>query len=834
MDIIPSSPHKYGTEVNARMNPWVQTRGRLSVSRMDPAEAWPDFFAFPEPYENQEEAIEAAIDVGKRQGYLAMEGPCGTGKTMAALSAGAALVREGAYENIVVVTPVKQQREQFVEDLRAMNARLEEPLDGLALVGKRDLCPYGREDVFPDDVGVHDRCEDLRENTAGLVESESESDDLAVASAAVGGETEEIWWDPQRGSDLAKHARPDAPGQQAIAASTLATAGVESPYERAQPAAPESMVEGENPSLYCPFEADWYARNRGSPIDFGDGDRHVLTAGEYLPGAVERGTCPHRAMGVLLEEADVVVGNYNHLFDPESRPLVESILSDRTFLVVDEAHRLEERVRELLSDRVGRATLKRARNDMHTLYSQANRSDDHRSEIDDHLASHEVPLAAVERARDFYDDLLSWIDDRIGRHLDEEFGREWRTGHVDALPDRTLEIPLRDPERVEQDDLTAWAEREGYTGELWRSLSTVGLAVEETIDDLGMSRTPVCTAVGAIMQGWWEADHATSLREIELEHAPRDPHGVEKPWQAQYTAGLFRFECMPGDLLREIFDGLGGGVLMSATLEPLDVFAEVSGLEALRETDRPVVEQTFELPFPESNRASLLVDATPFTARNRGDPGENTDPETWNRTRDEYAHVLRTLARSPGNVLLAMPNYREAEWAGNYLESIVEKTVLVDESSSNERTEEVKQRFFRGEGKVLVTSTRGTLTEGVDYDGDKLNCCAVVGVPLVNIGSPRVRAVKRAYADEFGDANAFEYALTVPAVRRARQALGRVIRGADEVGVRVLVGQRYAPDARHSVHGYLSPMEREEFVRLSPEFLDAQLSAFWAEHEPGA
>ena len=31
--------------------------------------------------------------------------------------------------------------------------------------------------------------------------------------------------------------------------------------------------------------------------------------------------------------------------------------------------------------------------------------------------------------------------------------------------------------------------------------------------------------------------------------------------------------------------------------------------------------------------------------------------------RDEYAHVLRTAARSPGNVLVAMPNYREAEWA---------------------------------------------------------------------------------------------------------------------------------------------------------------------------
>jgi len=387
---------------------------------------------------------------------------------------------------------------------------------------------------------------------------------------------------------------------------------------------------------------------------------------------------------------------------------------------------------------------------------------------------------------------------------------------------------LRDPERVEQDALTAWAEEEGYTGELWRSLSAIGGAVERAIEELGMTRTPVCPAVGALMGRWWECDHATYLREIELEHSPKDERNVSEPWEAQYTAGLVLFECMPGETLREIFDGLGGGVLMSATLEPLDVFTEVSGLEALRER-RPVVERTYDLPFPEANRASWLVDTTPFTARNRGDPGENRNQETWNRTRDEYAHVLRTLARSPGNVLLAMPNYREAEWAGAYLDSVVEKPVLVDESSSNEATEELKGRFFAGDGKVLVTSTRGTLTEGVDYDGDKLHCCGVVGVPLVNIGSPRVRAVQRAYADAFGEENAFEYALTVPAVRRARQTLGRVIRGTDEVGIRVLVGRRYVPGARHSVYPYLSPGEQSEFVRMTPEFLPGKIEAFWAD-----
>lgn len=784
----------------------------------DPPE-WRRYFGFDEPYRNQRDAIETGIEVGRENGYLAMEGPCGTGKTMAALTVAATLIREGAYDNAVVVTPVKQQREQFVEDLRTLNAGLEEPLPGVALVGKRDLCPYGREGVFPDDAGVHERCEDLRDNTADLVEGGG-TDDRPVADVAIARDNREIWWDPQRASGLARDARADA-GQQRIAGNSLATAGAESPYRPTQPSAETDAGD----RLYCPFEADWYARNRGSPVGFDAGEASVVTAAEYLPAAVERGTCPHRAMGVMLEAASVVVGNYNHLFDPDSRALLESVLDERTFLVVDEAHRLEERVRELLSDRVGTETLKRARNDCQTVLARARESDDAKAAVQAELAESDVPLAAVERARAFYDDLLAWLDSRIERALDERV-EGWPDGET---PERDIELPLRDPETVERDELTAWAEEAGYTGELWRSLSTIGAAAERAIESLGLDRAPVCTAVGALMERWWTRDHARYLREIELEHAPSNRSG----WEGQYTAGLVLFECMPGESLRDIFDELGGGIVMSATLEPLDVFAEVSGLAALGER-RTVRERTYDLPFPEANRASWLVDATPFTAHNRGDPGENADPTAWNDTRDEYAHVLRTLARSPGNVMIAMPNYREAQWAGAYLDGVVEKPVLVDASSSFEETEQLKEAFFAGEGTVLVTSVRGTLTEGVDYDGDKLHCCAVVGIPLVNIGAPRIRAVQRAYGDAFGADNAFEYALTVPAVRRARQTIGRVIRGADEVGVRALVGRRYVPGVRHSVHTYLSPGEREEFLRMTPEFLDDQLEQFWDRHgRPG-
>jgi len=174
-----------------------------------------------------------------------------------------------------------------------------------------------------------------------------------------------------------------------------------------------------------------------------------------------------------------------------------------------------------------------------------------------------------------------------------------------------------------------------------------------------------------------------------------------------------------------------------------------------------------------------------------------------------------------------MPSYAEAEWIAAELRQTLDKPVLVDEASDDGTTEELKSEFFADEGKVLVTSLRGTLTEGVDYRGDRLSAAVVCGVPIINTASPLTKAVRTAYDREFGDG--FETALTVPAVRKARQAIGRVIRGTDEVGVRVLVDARYARTSWNSVREYLPATEREEFQPVSPDMVEFGLRRFWGD-----
>ncbi|MCL9812185.1 ATP-dependent DNA helicase [Natranaeroarchaeum aerophilus] len=791
--------------------------------------SWQTYFGFSDTYENQSDVIENIIETAKDSGYLAMEGPCGTGKTMASLTAASYLIREtDQFDNAMVVTPVKQQRQQFVEDLRVINDQLEDPLAGVALVGKRDLCPYGREEVFPEGSSVQERCEDLRDATATLVTEDSAlkvdqqfETDATLDSSPI--PEEDKWWDPAKGRVLVENAQRDPLNEDS---DPLHTAGKTAPYPRSQPSTTPEMMESENSELYCPFEADWYSRDKASAVPFESGTNHVVTTEELLPNAVDAGTCPHRAMTVLMQNADIVIGNYNHVFDTSSRQLTAPILDTQTLVIVDEAHRMEERVRDLLTDTIGYHTVKRAKNDLEQILRPARQSPQNKRDIETRLAAQEVPFEAVETAEKFYDDVIQWFETRVDDELQDRFEQYGSGLSWNAVPEDDVEIPLRDPGDASPDGFTRWAEQAGHGGDTFRMLSKVGLAVEDALEQMGNDRDCVCTAVGALFGQWWERDHVEYFREIELEYSETDARDVEQPWLNYYNASLVMYNCMPSEKIKGILDEFGGGVLMSATLEPLSIFEEVAGLEELatdEEEPRVVSSRTYDLTFPAENRASWIVDVEAFKKRNRG----KATLDNTNRTRERYAYVAREIACSHGNILLAWPNYSEAEWAANRLREEIEKPVLLDQSSSHEETRELKREFVHGEPKVLVTSTRGTLTEGVDYEGDELHTCAVFGIPLVNIGSPRVKAVEYAYGNRFGQENSFTYALTIPAVRQIRQAFGRVIRGPDERGVRIVVGERFVPDALHSVYEFFPETERDEFVRMKPDFLTSQFGKFW-------
>lgn len=768
---------------------------------------WRDVFGHDEPYPEQADGVEAAIDAADDNGFLALEGACGTGKTMLALSAGIDRVRDpdSPYERVLVLTSVKQQLRQFEQDLRTINANLPDdwrPVSALTLVGKADVCPYARENRGNVDTeNVYDRCEGLRERTRNLT--------------GEGG--------PTTAAALASDARSQQVGiadSASTGASYLETAGEPTPYR------PDT--EEYSDTEYCPFYAQYLddLPEDGEPVEavpFDFTDKGLIDTEQLVALAAGHGSCPHSVMGAVLPEVEVVVGNYYHAFDPTTAgTFTGGLIDESTFLVCDEAHMLEPRVRDLVSDGVGDRTLRDAISEL-TRVAQAVQFDDPqagrtsndadlvRGELDDS----DVGIDELVALRDFCEALREELDRRVKAHLDRE-RRGWRA-ELNDLPD--YELPLRDPEVPAPDEITEWAEREGFGDAVWSRAEIVGAVVARILNEVEEEDSKrAVEPVGRLLNAWYREDHESFFREIELERTWDDTEPPDS-WRRAYNARLSLHNCVPNEAIGERLAEFGGGVLMSATLEPIDVFREVTGLNHLDSEGRPIETRTYGLGFPEENRASFAVDVPKFTYANRGAPGEE------NECRRMHADAAAEVARSPGNVLVGMPSYGEAEWMAEELEARLDKPVLLDASSADDVTEDLKAEFFRGGAKVLVTSIRGTLTEGVDYHGDRLSAAVICGVPIINTASPQTKAVKTAYDREFGDG--FEIALTVPAVRKARQAIGRVIRGQDEVGIRALVDARYARESWNSVRRFFPETEREEFSPVSPDMLGFGVDRFW-------
>jgi DNA excision repair protein ERCC-2 len=107
----------------------------------------------------------------------------------------------------------------------------------------------------------------------------------------------------------------------------------------------------------CPYARGYYDRSEAAV-------RELLSMGEMNRGAIEvvaraHGVCPFELSLDAAVGADVVVCDYNYVFDPVVHlKRLNGVDRDRVVLLVDEAHQLGERVREGFSTAFSRAMLR--------------------------------------------------------------------------------------------------------------------------------------------------------------------------------------------------------------------------------------------------------------------------------------------------------------------------------------------------------------------------------------------------------------------------------------------------------------------------------------------
>ena len=254
--------------------------------------------------------------------------------------------------------------------------------------------------------------------------------------------------------------------------------------------------------------------------------------------------------------------------------------------------------------------------------------------------------------------------------------------------------------------------------------------------------------------------------------------------------------------IREIFQQAYCNIFMSATLQPLEMYKDLFGVEAIT--------KSYPSPFSKKNKLVIIDDST------------TTKYE--NRTVEEYKKIAKRIEeifeKIPGNVACFFPSY---EVLKNVLRYINNKEVLVQRENMNSKEIQNLLEQLKKSKKVLLFGVMGgSLSEGVDYPENILKGIIVVGIPLEK---PNLETTARInfYEKKFGSKGR-DYAYIIPAIIRAVQAAGRAIRSEKDKAVIVFMDKRYKWRMYSSILEQFEVKrdfeELEEFWKKSSIFLE--------------
>ncbi len=242
------------------------------------------------------------------------------------------------------------------------------------------------------------------------------------------------------------------------------------------------------------------------------------------------------------------------------------------------------------------------------------------------------------------------------------------------------------------------------------------------------------------------------------------------------SGGTVRITCYDASaMIRECYDDYGQVVGFSATLKPFEYYARLSGLDpgAVRTAE-------FNSPFPKKRRKLLVIPqiSTRYSRR----------AHNYGKIADAV-HRITALRR--GNYFVFLPSFEFLEKVADLFRPPDGFTVLKQERTMKAAQVEAIIEHLRSVSvpTVVFAVQGGSFAEGVDYVGEMVIGAFVIGPPLPNYDLER-EEMRKYYQRRYGAG--FEYAYTIPAMAKAIQAAGRVIRSETDRGLIVLMDSRFA------------------------------------------
>ncbi len=455
-----------------------------------------------------------------------------------------------------------------------------------------------------------------------------------------------------------------------------------------------------------------------------------------------------------------------------------------------------------------------------------------------HVCPHKVAMDAAERASvvvcDYnyvFSDILDWTLERLGKGLEDLI---LVVDEAHNLPDRIRahlggDLSLTDVLRAVREARNLEPEAAHQLLSVAKSLEKflLGLPAErvakkdEFIDaverglrhGLGhrVTYTELVEMVAHAAEEGVRRGMSTSLPELEefLRRWRDQDEGILR-LVTPGSEGKFVIRLMdPSVLSAPIFARVFASVLMSGTLHPAEMYADLLGIAPDRRWIR-----AYGSPFPKENRLLLIHPlATTLYAK---------------RTEEMHDLIAREVvaiaAGIPGNAAAFFPSYELLQKAEERVRRArLKKKILVEHSTWDKAKRDGALEALRlardDGGAVLLGVQGGSLSEGVDYEGNLLQVVVVVGLPL----SPpnlEVESLKDYYQTKFGFAKGYDYAYVFPAVNKVLQAAGRPIRSeTDRAAIVLMEGRLLAPRYARCLPTDFAPRPCQALAREVSRFL---------------
>lgn len=240
-----------------------------------------------------------------------------------------------------------------------------------------------------------------------------------------------------------------------------------------------------------------------------------------------------------------------------------------------------------------------------------------------------------------------------------------------------------------------------------------------------------------------------------------------------------RYSCLnPQISTKEPLEKSHSSILMSATLTPMKMYTELTGLDT-----KNTFQEAYKSPFPSKNKLELAVNTLTTRYKERDDS-----------TFQKYSWMLqKSIKIIPGNTAVFFPSYKIKEEVEENLANHTDRKILSEKRNNNKEEkrkllDKFKEYGQKEENSILLGVAAGSYGEGIDLPGNQLKAVFIVGLPLRRPDLETKNLIDY-YDQKFG--KGWDYAYNFPAMNQAVQAAGRCIRSKDDKGAVIYMDKRY-------------------------------------------